>query len=229
MLPSLPFAAEVKDSARTILGEWGTTIRAWPPSTSAKGSFPYDAALAPAAFRQLLLARAAVAPSGAASLEYDLAMLGFAWLQTLFDDYWTLARSACGLAPGGGVIPAHPGAANSTTALPCPPSAVHPLPVGVSQRFIKVPGETAGTVQLRLDDEACAGLCVDSSCYTGSCHPAKLLPCDVGVRIGAAYEASLFGARHRYSLWFLRVSRTPAAGATRSARTGYLPRAPTAR
>ena len=59
-------------------GEWGTTIRAWPPSTTAKGSFPFDASLPPAAFRNLLLARATVAPSGVASIEYDLARVAIA-------------------------------------------------------------------------------------------------------------------------------------------------------
>lgn len=153
------------------------TIRAWPPTTTAKGSFPFQETQVPAAFRQLLKARSTVAPSGVASIEYDLAMLGFAWLQTLFDDYWTLARSACGLVAGGGVTPEHPGLPNSTTALPCQSS--HPLAAGASQSFIEVPGKMAGTVQLQLDDKIYSGLCIDSSCYTGSCYPARLLPCAV--------------------------------------------------
>ena len=43
----------------------------------------------------LLEAVASVPPSGKSGIEYDLVMLGFEWMQTLFEDYWTLAKASC--------------------------------------------------------------------------------------------------------------------------------------
>eukprot|EP01048_Picozoa_sp_COSAG05_P017893 COSAG05_NODE_2522_length_2948_cov_1.656020_5_plen_88_part_01 len=74
--------------------------RSWPPSIHTQTKFPYDVSAAPEPFRQLVAAHAAVPRSGRSALEYDIAMVGFAFLQTLFEDYWTLAVSACSSTAG---------------------------------------------------------------------------------------------------------------------------------
>ena len=97
----------------TGTGEHGTSIRAWPPSVATATPAAYNArsgkhfrapwphvctakvcpddelcpwcSAAPAALRLLLEAAASVPESGKSGIEYDLVMLGFEWMQTLFE------------------------------------------------------------------------------------------------------------------------------------------------
>jgi hypothetical protein len=82
-------------------GEHGTSIRSWPPNIATSTPPATTASAAPEAMRLLLEAVASVPPSGKSGIEYDLVMLGFEWMQTLFEDYWTLAKASCDTkAPG---------------------------------------------------------------------------------------------------------------------------------
>ena len=65
----------------TGTGEWGTSIRAWPPTPGVKTSFPYDVTAGPSIMRRLLELAPFVPPSGQKSISYDLVMVGFAFLQ----------------------------------------------------------------------------------------------------------------------------------------------------
>eukprot|EP01045_Picozoa_sp_COSAG04_P021504 COSAG04_NODE_2322_length_4333_cov_7.621871_3_plen_157_part_00 len=69
----------------TGTGEHGTSIRAWPPSVATATPAAYNASAAPVALRLLLEAAASVPESGKSGIEYDLVMLGFEWMQTLFE------------------------------------------------------------------------------------------------------------------------------------------------
>jgi|EP01047_Picozoa_sp_COSAG01_P011909 hypothetical protein len=150
-------------------GEWGTSIRSWPPSIQTLTKFDYDVSAAPGAFRKLVAAHPAIPPSGRSALEYDMVMVGFAFLQTLFEDYWTLAVSACSHTARGHRM------ANATGCAPCNAGGLlH------TQNFSEVPAGSVctGAVELRLYDDLWPGLCLNASC-TGAvdCWPLGMAPC----------------------------------------------------
>mmetsp|Transcript_25799 Transcript_25799/g.44967 ORF Transcript_25799/g.44967 Transcript_25799/m.44967 type:complete len:476 (+) Transcript_25799:2-1429(+) len=76
-------------------GEHGSSIRTWPPTESTSTVAGYEVNAAPRALSLLLQAHSSVWKSGQADLEYDIVMVGFEFLQTLFEDYWSLAKFAC--------------------------------------------------------------------------------------------------------------------------------------
>ena len=97
-------------------------------------------------------------------------MVGFALLQTLFEDYWTLAVSACSptARPDNSKI-------NATDCAKCNAD----LP---TQNFSEVAAAASGSnlaVELRLNDAVWTGLCVNASCPAGiACWPLHMGPCD---------------------------------------------------
>jgi hypothetical protein len=127
----------------------------------------YNAPAAPQAMRLLLEAAPSVPASGKSGIEYDLVMLGFEWMQTLFEDYWTLAKSAC--APGGGGGGKRPGV-NTTACEPCK----SPLPT--SQQFAWDGGGSGGTIELLDSKGDPSGMCLDGSC-TKQCDSIGLGDC----------------------------------------------------
>lgn len=142
-------------------GEHGTSIRSWPPSTSTKTPPAYSAPAAPKGMRLLLEAEPSVPPSGKSAIEYDLVMLGFEWMQTLFEDYWTVAKAACDSSSPG----QH--GTNTTACEPCE------SPLKISQRFVW--DGAGGPIEL-VGNGTLSGICLDGGC-THQCDSIGLGDC----------------------------------------------------
>ncbi len=131
-------------------GEHGTSIRSWPPSTSTKTPPAYNAPAAPKAMRLLLEAEPSVPLSGKSGIAFDLVMLGFEWMQTLFEDYWTIAKAACDDSS-----PGRQGT-NTTKCEPCE------TPLKLSQQFVW--NGAGGTIELVGKNGQMSGICLDGGC-----------------------------------------------------------------
>ena len=151
-------------------GEHGTSIRSWPPSTSTATPPAYRAPAAPQAMRLLLEAEPSVLASGRSGIEYDLVMLGFEWMQTLFEDYWTLAKATCDVSAS----PTRPGI-NATACEPCE------SPLKLTQQFVW--DGAGGAIELMGGNGSLSGLCLDGGCTAAQCGSISLGDCKA---LGAA-------------------------------------------
>jgi hypothetical protein len=152
----------IYDTFYKSTGEWGTSIRAWPPNLDTRTDSNVDVSQVPVALRLLAKAYSGLPRAGEAHMDYDIAMVGFAFMQALFEDYWTLTKAACSIAGP----PSPSTAANITDCTPCNGSA--------AQQF-----ELDTDNSIRLADPAYPGLnalCINASCVH-ECWPIKVAPC----------------------------------------------------